>query len=153
MPWPDAFARFLERPVPKFLHLAAARPGRSPIGCRGYGALRDGDDLLVYISQSDWHRFRETLRDGQPLAALLTSGIDNESYQAKGACGGGRDMRREDVSALERERDFVRATFPDLLTVVAIDPANCVAVAIHSPALYVQTPGPAAGAPLTERSV
>lgn len=87
------------------------------------------------------------------LAALLTSGTDNESYQIKGTFGGCRSMQLEDISVLEQEREWIRDTFPDLLALVAVNPAECIAVAIQNFAVYNQTPGPLAGSLISERSL
>lgn len=154
MKWPMEFASFLERPVPKFIHLAAWREGQAPFGCRCYGfGPEPGEDVSwIYILRHEWLRLRPSLREGDWLAMLLTSGIDNESYQVKGPFIRVRPVNKEDLACMDRERSLIRTIFPDLLALVNENPADCIALGVRGEAVYIQTPGPLAGSLLQERS-
>lgn len=150
--WPAELIRFIERPVPMYAHLAAGKPGVTPFVCRGYGAQSDQEngEMWIYILQSQWRRLNECMQDKYWLAALLTAGTDNESYQLKGRFAGYRSIARQDRSVLERQRKLTADHFPHLLRLVDVDPSLCLAVGLEVNEIYLQTPGPHAGILLSE---
>ncbi|MBW5446056.1 hypothetical protein GE107_08275 [Cohnella sp. CFH 77786] len=155
MSWPDAFGRFLEREVPKFIHLAACRPDRALFSCRAYACRPEAESgaFRVYIRNVQWQRIREDVRSGSRLAVLLTSGVDNESYQVKGTFAGVQAMDTEDCAFLKREQNRIRIALPDMFVPpIAVAPMECVSVILVGNTYYIQTPGPSAGCPIPERS-
>ncbi|TVX95795.1 hypothetical protein [Cohnella terricola] len=153
MQWPVAFDRFLERPVPIYIHIAAAGEGRPPFGCRGYTARFDAEGGLVRIGilKSQWIRLQACMRQHTALAALLTCGIDNESYQVKGELERQEDLNARDRSFLEAQIRLTSRHFPDYAPLISVNPADCVSIGIRAQAVYQQTPGPDAGVLLYER--
>ncbi|TDF97081.1 hypothetical protein [Paenibacillus piri] len=152
--YPDEFVRFLERPVPKFLHLASVRKGQSPICCRGYAARAEYEQsrIWIYILRSQWLRLHEALQPEHWLAVLLTSGVDNESYQVKGQYDGYRPFAKEDHGLLEQQRELTLQTFPQLASLHTVNPVDCFAIGLKAAEVYSQTPGPQAGFLVSERS-
>ncbi|MFD0681680.1 MULTISPECIES: hypothetical protein [unclassified Paenibacillus] len=152
--WPAEFIRFMERPVPIFIHVAAARRGVAPFSCRGYAARADleKDQVWICILQSQWLRLNEYIQELSWLAVLLTAGPDNESYQIKGTFDRVQPVLKEDCELMERQRKWTSEYFPHLLPLVAVANSNCLAISLRVRSIYLQTPGPHAGALLTERS-
>lgn len=143
--WPDELTQFLERPVPIYMHVAAATTGMPPFACRGYGfrAEPERDRLWIYIVKNQWPRLHGHLQ--QWLAALLTSGVDNESYQLKGTWTDCRNAGSDDQPFLDKQRAYTYRYFPHLVPMLSVSPADCLAVSMQVRAVYVQTPGPRAG--------
>ncbi|OXM82656.1 hypothetical protein [Paenibacillus rigui] len=152
-PYPDELLHFLQRSVPIFIHLAAARPGQIPFSCRGYGFRMESerDVCWIYILRSQWLRMNGAMGARGELAALLTSGIDNESYQLKGELTEYRTMTKEDREALEHQRRMTSIHTPNLVPLLNVSHADCLAVGFRLRAVYVQTPGPGAGSLMAER--
>ncbi|MGE5704276.1 MAG: hypothetical protein ACM32O_17255 [Clostridia bacterium] len=152
--WPFAFIHFLERPVPIFIHLAAAKHGMPPLTCRGYGIRADltNGRLAFFILQSQWLRLRDYMGENSAVAVLLTAGTDNESYQVKGIFEQLSPISAEDQLKMEQQRKWTLAYFPSLVPLIAVSAANCVAITLRVTSIYLQTPGPDAGSLLVERS-
>lgn len=146
MAWPEPFAVFLERTVPKFIHLAAYNHGAAPFGCRGYAFRAEAHAASVYVVRSQWARL-ENYMDKRPsrIAVLVTSGVDNESYQVKGRFAGCRPLEQEDTFVLDKAQAVIRETFPHMSAPFMIQPWDCMAIGIEPSAVYIQTPGPMAG--------
>ncbi|WP_135556781.1 hypothetical protein [Paenibacillus cymbidii] len=149
----EAWERLLEPPVPLFIHLAASGADGRPFGCRGYAVVteRERGRIWVSVMRRQWRRLHDTARPDAWLAVLLTSGVDNESYQIKGAYCGYRPLAKEDASALERQLEWTERTFPRLSLLHAVSPNDCFAVGVEISAVFGQTPGPQAGVRLPER--
>jgi hypothetical protein len=152
-PWPRELLPFVHRPVPFFLHVSAAWHEVPPFLCRGYGVRLDLEEELiwVYILQSQWLRLSEACPHPGPFSLLMTAGTDNESYQVKGALRRQQPVTMEDIEVLERQRQRIAATFPHLIPIVSIAASQCVALGLQASEVYLQTPGPNAGALLGER--
>ncbi|WP_248928833.1 hypothetical protein [Paenibacillus hamazuiensis] len=152
--WPEEISRFMRRTVPVFIHLAAAKPGAAPFVCRGYGFRLEpkAGVLWTYILKSQWLRLTDYSEPPGELSALLTSGVDNESYQFKGRFADLRPLAREDVLALEEQRRRVELHIPNLVPLIHVLPSDCVSAGFRVKAVYSQTPGPGAGLPVMERS-
>ncbi|WP_274365854.1 hypothetical protein [Paenibacillus thermotolerans] len=152
--WPERLTLFFERPVPIFSHLAAAPKGQVPFVCRGYGFHPELESglLWIYILKSQWLRLKERQGERMELAALLTSGADNESYQFKGPFKEIRLLNKEDAIALEERQKWVKTHTPNLAPLIQTASSECIAVGIEISAVFVQTPGPDAGSQMTGRS-
>ncbi|WP_123042421.1 hypothetical protein [Cohnella candidum] len=157
MPGLTELSRFLERDVPKFIHLAAGRGGRAPFSCRAYACRPEAgqgrEHYWIYVRESQWARVQEHVKEEAQMAVLLTSGVDNESYQIKGTYAGVRALNPEDQACLKREQHRIRAALPDMFAPpIGVEASECLAVGLAFESLYVQTPGPQAGAAIAERS-
>jgi len=148
----EALARFLEREAPIFAHAAAGTAGEAPFACRGYGAVLDAERgvLSVAILRSQILRFRERLAPHGAVAALFTSGTDNESYQAKGRFRRFRLPSTDDAEGIERQAERTAAALPSLVPLVRVQASDCIALEMTVEAVYRQTPGPDAGRRLSE---
>ncbi|RKN82005.1 hypothetical protein [Paenibacillus ginsengarvi] len=150
--WPDSVHAFLARKhVPLYIHLAAAT-GAYPFGCRGY-SVRTEPDVSVWITvlASQWLRLREHVKAGSSVAALITSGADNESYQLKGRFIDCRSVGREEAVLLEEQRNYAALHYPNLLPLIQVGVSDCVSIGLQADRVYAQTPGPAAGRLLQEK--
>ncbi|WP_127529889.1 hypothetical protein [Paenibacillus kobensis] len=150
--WPDEINLFLQRPVPIFIHLAAAQKGTTPYISRGYGVQPEPERelLWIYILKTQWLRLKECIENQQHLAVLLTSGVDNESYQFKGQFIGFRSLTKQDNTKLYEQSRKVSQQLPGVASLVQVSPSECLAVGIQIRAVYVQTPGPRAGSIVME---
>lgn len=144
---PDEVTRFLERSVPIFTHLAAVQQGGTPLLCRGYGFRLDfeSENLWIYILKNQWLRLKESMGRQKELSALLTSGVDNESYQFKGRFMDFRPLTKEDVLAMEGQRRWISLHTPGLVPLVHVAPSECLAVGFRIRSVFSQTPGTGAG--------
>lgn len=151
--WPKELTRFLERPSPLFTHVAAVKHGASPFCCRGYGVQADAGNGLLWISilTKQWRRLSDYKADDPYLAVLLTSGLDNESYQVKGPFVRCRTFAEDDSASLERQRKLTIDYFPNLAQLLHIDSSDCLVIGMEVHSVYIQTPGPRAGSLLAER--
>ncbi|WP_276352252.1 hypothetical protein [Cohnella caldifontis] len=149
---PQELIDFTQRHVPIFIHLAAAMPNEVPFLCRGYGFELDAgtERLWVYILKNQGLRLKEYGRPLGILSALLTSGVDNESYQLKGRFADVRSLSKEDASLLAERHRWVALHTPALAPIVRVNASDCLAVGLRVQTVYVQTPGPNAGFPLWE---
>ncbi|TMV48974.1 hypothetical protein FE783_14980 [Paenibacillus mesophilus] len=151
-PWPEELIRFLERPSPLFAHVAAVKNGAHPFCCRVYGVQADANGLLwISVLTKQWRRLSDYKADGSCLAVLLTSGLDNESYQAKGPFVRCRAFAEDDSALLERQRKLTVDCFPNLAQLLHIDSSDCLVIGMEVHSVYIQTPGPRAGSLLAER--
>ncbi|MDQ1910750.1 hypothetical protein RAC89_09715 [Paenibacillus sp. GD4] len=153
--WPEELLRFVHRQVPFFIHVSAAWHEVPPFLCRGYGVrLHSEEELkLIWVSilHSQWKRLSEARPHPGPLSVLMTAGTDNESYQLKGAFRRQQSLTMEDFEVLELQRQRIAAYFPNLTPLVSFEASQCVAVELQVSKVYLQTPGPNAGALLGER--
>lgn len=145
--FPAELLHFLERPEPVFIHVAAANKDNIPLGCRGYGIREDLKHELVwvYLLKAQWLRLKPFLENHPWLAVLLTSGVNNDSFQIKGTFGEYRALSQEDEWMLERQRIYAFQYFPHLALLQTVDPSECLAIGVKAKAVYLQTPGPQAG--------
>lgn len=152
--WPEELIRFLQRLVPVFIHLAAVEKGAAPFICRGYGFRLEfeSERLWIYILKSQWLRLTEYKEHQGELSALLTSGVDNESYQFKGRYTDIRPLAKEDACLLEEQCKWASMHTPGLLPMIQVTPSECLAVGFRIKAVFLQTPGPGAGSLVMERS-
>ncbi|HZG84795.1 hypothetical protein [Paenibacillus sp.] len=150
---PPALLRFFERDVPIYTHFAAGVPGAVPFACRGYGfRLKDPAQgpLCIAIMKSQMIRLQEHIETNPMVAALMTSGKDNESYQIKGRFLGFRAPEPEDRRGIERQIESTAQWVPSLVEIIQAQPRDCVVIEMSVDAVYVQSPGSGAGRPLAE---
>ncbi|AJY73992.1 hypothetical protein [Paenibacillus beijingensis] len=151
--YPAELFQFLERLEPIYIHAAVANRNGLPLSCRGYGVREHLEHELVwiYILTSQWLRIQPYLEHQPWLAVLLTSGVDNESFQLKGTFAGCRALAEDDCTFLERSRNAASQFFPHLAALQVMNASDCLAIGMKVKAVYLQTPGPHAGSLLMER--
>jgi hypothetical protein len=127
-----------------------------PSGCR-VSAWRLGPDartLTVLIPDPLSDRIVELLQETGKLAITLEEHPTHETYQLKGEYLRHRPLEPDDWDVVARLRDrlgkAIRPELPDdmpeayVLSIMAPDPRVAVDIDVHE--VYVQTPGPGAGA-------
>ncbi len=150
--WTEEVVRFQQREVPVFIHVAAVKEDQTPFTCRGYGYRSDREEGVIrtYVLKSQWLRLNEYAELLRELAVLLTSGVDNESYQFKGRFRNAGPLDAEDAVALAEQLRRVSKYAPGLLPLIRVMPSDCYALEIGIHSVYTQTPGPDAGRPVME---
>jgi len=152
---PGRIIRFLEQ----YANLAFAGTrdrnfvpyGHRVSGWRGGGG---GRTLTAFISEQFTARLVESLEENGQLALTVEEFPSHETYQFKGRYLRHEPLQPEDVEIVDRIRmRFVKSIQPlysdtpeDLLKAFILKP--CVAVEFEVLEIYLQTPGPGAGARL-----
>lgn len=145
-------AAFLQEGVG--IHLGTRNEERQPNGARA-AAVKvedDGVHLTVYLAEVAAERLLPDLRSNGQAAVVFGRPTDDRSCQVKGTFVSLRP-------AAEAERPFVVAQWDGFLAQLArigIPPAAAhgwvnwpaVAIRLRATALFEQTPGPGAGAPI-----
>lgn len=125
-----------------------------PEAARGFGLRVEagGRELAVFLPVVWSARTVANLRDNGRIAVAAARPLDHRSVQAKGRCLEVRDGEPADQRDLERYRERLVADFaafgypPRILRRFNAWPCQVVRFAVE--ALFEQTPGPRAGAPL-----
>jgi hypothetical protein len=146
-------AAFLQEGVG--IHIATRNPALQPNGARAVAVTvePDGEHLVVYVARVAAARILADLEANGQAAVGFGRPVDDRACQVKGVFVGARD-------ATEDERPKVLAQwdgFLDSLEKIGIPRAAtrtwvtwpAVAIRLRANALFNQTPGPKAGAPLT----
>jgi hypothetical protein len=127
-----------------------------PYGHRvsGWFVGADGRTMTALVAEHSTDRLVDSLQDNGELALTVEEFPSHETYQFKGRYVLHRPVRREDIQVVDRIRDrflrSVRHLFSDapeyLLNAYIHVPA--LAVEFEVKEIFVQTPGPGAGARL-----
>jgi predicted pyridoxine 5'-phosphate oxidase superfamily flavin-nucleotide-binding protein len=127
--------------------------GLVPECIRGMGARVEagGAEVTVFLPDAVSARTLENLRDNGRIAVTFCA-QDHKSFQVKGRIVGLRPAAPADRGAVDR----FRRAWADELGKVGVPPRltlrmahwTCQAARFRVEAIYVQTPGPGAGAPL-----
>jgi len=127
-----------------------------PYGHRvsGWRVGADGRTLTALIPEQFTDRLIESLEDNGEFALTVEEFPSHETYQFKGRYLRHRVVQHEDVETVGRiRRRFVKSVRPifsdgpeDLWNAFILDP--CLAVEFEVLEIYLQTPGPGAGARL-----
>jgi hypothetical protein len=145
-------ASFLEEGI--FIALATGNERLEPSGARGIAAVveRDGTHLVVFITTLAAAHVLPNLESSGQAAVCFARPPDERACQIKGAFAGAR-------TASEDEREVVQGQWSrwlDRLGTIGLVPAfkhwpswPCVAIRVRVGAIFNQTPGPGAGAPLS----
>jgi hypothetical protein len=152
---PGRLVRFLEQYAN--LAFAGTRDGNLvPYGHRvsGWRVGGAGRTLTAFISEQFTARLIESFENNGELALTVEEFPSHETYQFKGRYLRHRPLQPEDVEIVDRIRmRFVKSVHPlyadapeDLLKAFILKP--CVAVEFEVSEIYLQTPGPGAGARL-----
>lgn len=123
------------------------------LGCR---VSADRRTVTVFVAVPDAARLLDNLRINGAIAAVFSQPSTHHTIQLKGADARVVERQPDDAVVLE---NFAAALAADLAhygwlesyvrTMLSHDDENIVAVAFTPNAAFNQTPGPAAGAPLT----
>jgi len=152
---PGRILRFLEHRAN--LAFAGTRsPHLVPYGHRVTGWIPDesGTRLTALIPQNFTENLVEFLQDNGQFALTVEEFPSHETYQFKGRYVEHRPVRAEDIGAVERIRErFVKSVRPiygeaaePILMSYIQAPAVAVTFDVHE--IFLQTPGPGAGARL-----
>jgi len=112
----------------------------------------DSTILTVYLPDATSAKTRENVENGSKVAVTLARPVDHKSLQVKGTCRGLRRSNGEDRAVQSMGRaalveQFVTIGVPRVITRrLNWWPSWALDVAVD--AVYLQTPGPAAGEPL-----
>jgi hypothetical protein len=149
---PEKIARFLERANVAF----AGTRNRDlvPFGHRvsGWCIGADGRTLTAFTPEPSTAGLVESLQENGELALTVEDFPTHETYQFKGRYVSHRPAQREDFAIVDRIRERfmknMRTLFPVLPEgiVGAFNSKPTLAVEFAVSEIYVQTPGPGAGA-------
>jgi len=127
-----------------------------PYGHRvsGWRVGADGRTLTALVAEHFTARLVDSLQDNGELALTVGEFLSNETYQFKGRYLRHRPLRDEDLEVVGRIREVflksIRQLYPDapdhLLHASILQPALAVEFDVRE--IYLQTPGPGAGARL-----
>lgn len=125
-----------------------------PEAARGFGArvLAGGGELEVFVPEAWGERTFANLAENGRIAVSVAQPEDHRSVQVKGTMLEMRDAAEPERAAIERYREALIAKFsvigypPSLFHRFNVWP--CRVVRLRVEALFEQTPGPRAGAPL-----
>jgi hypothetical protein len=127
-----------------------------PYGHRvsGWHVGADGHTLTALVAEHFTEHLVESLQDNGELALTIEEFPSHETYQFKGRYLSHRPVQAEDIRAVGRIRErFLKsmrqiyADAPDrVLNAFVLAPALAVEFDVHE--VYLQTPGPGAGARL-----
>jgi len=152
---PSKILRFLDQDAN--LAFAGTRsPDLVPHGHRvtGWRASTDGLTLTAFITEHSTAHLIESLDDNYSFAMTVEQYPSHEAYQFKGRYLRQRPIVREDIEVVDRIRARLLKSFrplyphaPDGLVDWFVG-TPCLAVEFRVEEIYVQTPGPSAGARL-----
>ena len=150
---PEKIARFLEQRANVAFAGTRSRD-LLPLGHRvsGWRMGADGRTLTAFLPEPFTAGLVESLQDNGELALTVEDFPAHETYQFKGRYVRHRPVQGEDIAIVDRIRErfmkSMRAVFPmapeRTLGAFILRPA--LSVEFEVSAIYVQTPGPGAGA-------
>ncbi|MFT3915167.1 MAG: hypothetical protein QM704_13910 [Anaeromyxobacteraceae bacterium] len=138
------------------IHVGTADARLVPEAARVMGCRVEpgGDEVTLFVPRAAAGRTLDNLALNGRVAAVFARPLDDLSFQLKGAVLEVRDATEADRPIIERYRPLLSEMFqfvgiPSRITfAIAVWPA--VAVRFRVESIFVQTPGPKAGAPLVE---
>jgi hypothetical protein len=145
-------AAFLQEGVG--IHIATRNGAMQPNGARGIAVTveADGAHLVVYVAKIAAARILPDLEDNGQAAVSFGRPVDDRACQVKGVFAGGRDATDDERAAVLAQWDgflgsLEKIGIPRAATKTWVTwPA--VAIRLRVNALFNQTPGPGAGAPI-----
>lgn len=144
--------RFLEEGL--WMHLGVRNDRLEPEGVR-VAALKVGDDgrtLTAYVPASASGRVLPQLTANRQATVVVVRPTDDRGYQLKGEFAGAQDAPPGDEPLVRAQWEGLLASLAsigiprDLYTNWCVWP--CVAITMSVNAVFGQTPGPGAGAPV-----
>ena len=151
-PLPPEVAAFLESGISVLV--GTRDSGLVPEALRAVGARIEagGTELTVFLPAATSARTLANLRDNGRIAVCFSRPIDHRSLQVKGRLLSLRDGDGADRAAVERYLEALSECWQEIGVPAAVTrrlarwPAHAARLRIEE--VYVQTPGPGAGAPL-----
>lgn len=124
-----------------------------PHATRGWGLVVDDDGTPAIVLDADDGRVQECLAPGRPLAITAADVRTLESVQFKGTASGIEPLRPTDTGVIEH---FIERFFGDIVAtdgtarevLERVVPSRYVRCRFQCEAVFDQTPGPGAGAPV-----
>ena len=121
----------------------------------GWRVAADQRTMTAFVAEEFTPGLVESLQENGELAVTVEEFPSHETYQFKGRYLSDRPVRHDDVEIVDRiRRRFVRSLRP----LMAHAPEEALSAFVAKPSLavefevleiYLQTPGPGAGAPIT----
>jgi len=150
---PEKIARFLEQRA-NLAFAGTRNRDLVPFGHRvsGWRIGGDGRTLIAFVSEPFTPGLVESLQENGELALTVEDFPAHETYQFKGRYVRHRPVQRDDIDIVDRIRErfmkSMRAVFPVVPEgiVGSFISKPALAVEFEVSAIYVQTPGPGAGA-------
>ena len=150
---PEKIARFLQQRA-NVAFAGTRNRDLVPLGHRvsGWSIGADGRTMTVLVPEPVTGGLVESLQENGALALTVEDFPSHETYQFKGGYVRHRPVQREDMDIADRIRERLKKS---MKTVFPMAPEGIEGVFISRPALavefevsevYVQTPGPGAGA-------
>jgi hypothetical protein len=145
-------AAFLESGVTVLVGTRGADGWPDAVRAMGARVEPGGTEVTVFVPESQCGAACANLRDDGRIAVGFSRPQDHRSYQLKGRAAEVRAADEADRATIERYRALYVATLgevglpPALVRRFAWWPARAVRFRVES--VFVQTPGPSAGAPL-----
>lgn len=136
------------------LIVGAVATDGEPHATRGWGLVVDDDGTPAILLDGDDRRVQECLAPGRPLAVTAADVRTLESVQFKGTALGVEPPLPSDTEVVDH---FIERFFGDIVATDGTDPdvlhrvvpSRFVRCRFECDAVYDQTPGPGAGAPVT----
>jgi hypothetical protein len=125
-----------------------------PEGARGFGAVvaPGRTELTVFVAAANGERTIANARANGRVAVCFTRIVDHRSMQLKGGALEVRDARPDERALVERYRDRLVEIMGEVgvppRIVLRLNRWPALALRMRIEEVFVQTPGPGAGAPL-----
>jgi hypothetical protein len=140
------------------IHVATRSPRLVPDEARGIGVRVEagGVEVTIFIAAATARQALENLADNGRIAAVFSRPIDHRTYQLKGGATSVRVADDADRAVIERYRRALVDAYtvvgvpPSITWRIAVWPAHAIRFRVEN--VFVQTPGPGAGAPLVAGS-
>ena len=148
---PD-LAEFIQSGVA--IHVATRSPRLVPEEVRGMGARVEsgGAELTVFLPASAAGASLANLADNGRIAVVFSRPADHRTFQVKGRATALRGADEADRVVIDRYRRCLVEAYatvgvpPAITWRIAVWPAHAIRFRVES--VFIQTPGPGAGAPL-----
>ena len=137
------------------IHIGTRNERLEPQGARAVAAKveADGEHLLVYVPKVAARRVLPDLEANGQAAVVFGRPTDDRACQVKGVFVGARAARAHERSIVDGQREGYLQSMERIGVPRAVMAAwilwPAIAIRLRATALFNQTPGPDAGAPLT----
>jgi hypothetical protein len=136
------------------LHLGTRNEALEPNGARAVAVSvdDDGEHIVVFVPKAAARRLVNDLESNGQAALVVVRPVDDRACQIKGRFVSARPATRAERPAIEAQRNRFLANLERIGITRALE-ANwawwpALAIRLRPTALFTQTPGPDAGAPL-----
>lgn len=135
--------------------IATSDARREPYGCRVLAAIAapGGAELTVFVAETAAAPILANLRENPSVALAFQRPTDDHACQVKGTFVAARPATDDDRTMVDRQLGLLGEKFGQLTVpwevVAGWTTWPAVAVTVRVSAVFDQTPGPGAGAPLS----